>query len=374
MFSFKYFLPNLIFIIALLFSLNISESTAQTSKFSNWETNLSKKSIDLDELIPGGPPKDGIPSIDDPKFIEQGEADSWLGNQEPVIALEVNGVAKAYPLQILIYHEIANDKIAGKPVAVTFCPLCYSAIAFDRTVNGKVLSFGVSGFLRNSDLVMYDRSTESLWQQFTGKAIVGDYTGTQLEMIPSQIISYRQFKEAYPGGEVLSRDTGHRRNYGTNPYAGYDNINTTPMMAGDATGGKLPPMEKVIGVKLEKTTVTYPYSITKKQKVINDRVDDTPLVVFHIDGAKSALDARRISQSKESGSTGVFSRRVKDKVLTFEFNNGKIRDNETGSRWSITGTAVEGPMKGAQLERLTYGDYFAFAWLAFRPDSIIYKS
>ncbi|MDX1672458.1 MAG: DUF3179 domain-containing (seleno)protein, partial [Balneolaceae bacterium] len=110
MFSFKYFLTNLIFIIALLFSLNIPESTAQTSKFSNWETNLSKKSIDLDELIPGGPPKDGIPSIDDPKFIEQGEADSWLGNQEPVIALEVNGVAKAYPLQILIYHEIANDK------------------------------------------------------------------------------------------------------------------------------------------------------------------------------------------------------------------------------------------------------------------------
>ena len=153
-------------------------------------------------------------------FITQQSAD-WLADNEPVVALEINGHARAYPLQILMWHEIANDTVLRCPtVAVTFCPLCNSAIVFDSRVGDEVYDFGVSGLLINSDLVMYDRTTESLWQQFTGEGIVGDHAGDQLSFIPSSLISFADFKELYPDGIVLSRETGYMRQYGTNPYAG----------------------------------------------------------------------------------------------------------------------------------------------------------
>lgn len=143
-------------------------------KFNDWKTDTSKRNIDLSELISGGPPKDGIPAINHPTFISPEDADSWLEQDEPVIAFQLNGTARAYPLQILIWHEIVNDNFGDTPVLVTFCPLCYSAIVFDRRIDGETHQFGVSGFLRNSDLIMFDRKTESLWQQFTGEAIVDD--------------------------------------------------------------------------------------------------------------------------------------------------------------------------------------------------------
>lgn len=171
---------RLSYVIILLIGIClISKSQAQS--LQGWKTNTDKSLIDLGELKKGGPPKDGIPSIDSPKFVSPEEADSWIFAQEPVIALEYKGVARAYPLQILIWHEIVNEEIKGDPILVTFCPLCYSALVFDRTVNGETHEFGVSGFLRHSDLVMFDRKTETLWQQFTGKAIVGDYVGKTLK-------------------------------------------------------------------------------------------------------------------------------------------------------------------------------------------------
>ncbi|RKY93434.1 MAG: hypothetical protein DRQ01_04770, partial [Ignavibacteriae bacterium] len=182
--------------------------------YPDWQTNFDKKNIDFDELMSGGPPKDGIPAIFIPKFETQSQAGEWLDNKEPVIALEINGEAKAYPLSILIWHEIANDKIGNVPVVVSFCPLCYSAIVYDRRINGVEPYFGVSGLLRKSDLVMYDNVTESFWQQFIGEAIVGDMVGSKLDFIPAQIISFKQFKDAYPNGIVLSKDTGYERDYG----------------------------------------------------------------------------------------------------------------------------------------------------------------
>lgn len=360
-----------IFITILFLFLQPFKGVAQSNKFSNWKTNTSKKSIALSELRSGGPPKDGIPSIDNPKFISKDNA-SWLTSQEPVIAVVKNGVAKAYPLQILIWHEIVNDQINGEPILVTFCPLCYSALTFIRVIEGETHSFGVSGFLRHSDLVMFDRKTESLWQQFNGKAIVGDYTGKQLEQIPSQIISFEQFKQSYPGGQVLSKDTGYRRDYGRNPYTGYDNINNTPFMLGKEADNRLPPMEKVVGVKLDEQTKTYPYSVSKNKHVINDEISDTPIVIFHQDGATSALDKSSIAQSKEAGSTGVFRALTGNRKLTFRYQNGKIIDDQTRSIWNITGKAVEGELEGTQLEPVTFGDYFAFAWLVFYPDTKIY--
>lgn len=365
--NFKVVISLIILILMLSFSLG-----AQNSLPSNWETNTDKAIIDLDELKRGGPPKDGIPSIDDPSFISTDKAGSWIADKEPVIAVEYNGEVRVYPLQILIWHEIVNDHLGGEPVLVTFCPLCYSALVFERTVKGEKLEFGVSGFLRHSDLVMFDRKTETLWQQFTGKAIVGDYVGTTLKQIPTQIISFEQFRNNYPNGRVLSRDTGHDRNYGANPYTGYDDINNSPLFGADNDDDRLPPMEKVIGVKLEGQKKAYPYSVTSEKQIINDRLANNPLLILHTEGATSAMDAARIAESKESGSTGVFKRRLEGEELNFTIENGRIIDEQTGSVWTITGKAVEGTYKGKQLEKVTYGDYFAFAWLVFWPDTEIY--
>lgn len=340
---------------------------------SQFATDLSKHSIDPAGLKPGGPPKDGIPSIDDPSFVEIESARDWMAPEEPVIALERGGTARAYPLQILTHHEIVNDRIGDTPVAVTFCPLCYSALVFERTLDGEPVTFGVSGLLRNSDLVMYDRKSETLWQQFTGRAIVGSRTGETLVQLPSQIISFRQFAETYSEGRVLSRDTGYNRAYGRNPYAGYDDVEKTPFAFDGPVDDRLPPMAKVVAVTIENTYKAYPHATTEEKRVIHDTVAGRPLVVFHAPGAVSALDAACTENSKETGSTGVFDRRVDGRTLRFSYaGEGRFEDEQTGSTWTVTGKAVNGPLAGTQLERLPYGDYFAFAWFAFRPNTVLY--
>lgn len=362
---------------ALLFSLILTSifvyDYASAQNLSEFDTDISKRSISLDELIDGGPGKDGIPSIDNPLFVTQDEASDWLQPYEPVIALEIEGVARAYPIQILIWHEIVNDKLAGTPVAVTFCPLCYSAIVFDRRIDGEPHEFGVSGFLRHSDMIMFDRKTESLWQQFSGEALVGDYTGTELTIIPSQLISFEQFRNSYPDAKVMSRETGHTRNYGENPYAGYDDINNSPFLLNEEElTDKLPPMEKVVGVRVGDSTKAYPYSVTSEKKVIHDEINGDPIVIFHVLGMASAMDNRRINQSRDDGATGVFSPIIDGQQLEFKWIDGSILDTKTSSTWTISGKAVSGPMKGEQLEIKTFGDYFAFAWMVFYPDTDLY--
>ncbi|MGH2403427.1 MAG: DUF3179 domain-containing (seleno)protein, partial [bacterium] len=181
-----------------------------------WKTDFTKHSVPLSQITSGGPPKDGIPAIDKPVFETVADAGKWLKAKEPVIFFESNGDVRAYPLQILIWHEIVNDTVGGQPVTVTFCPLCNTAIAFDRRLDGRVLDFGTTGMLRFSDLVMYDRQTESWWQQITGEAIVGVLTGKQLKFLPAQIVAWETFARTFPAGKVLSRNTGHVRPYGQN--------------------------------------------------------------------------------------------------------------------------------------------------------------
>lgn len=362
-----------VFISFLLISGVGLQNDAIAQKFSGFSTDLSQRNIDLNELIDGGPGKDGIPSIDNPSFVSQHKASDWLQPNEPVIVLVIDGIARAYPIQVLIWHEITNDELAGIPVAVTFCPLCYSAIVFDRRIAGEPLEFGVSGFLRHSDMIMYDRKTESLWQQFSGEALVGDHIGKQLTIIPSQLISFDHFRHSYPDAEVLSRETGYNRSYGENPYAGYDDINNTPFLLDkDELTDQLPPMEKVIGVRFGNTTKAYPYSITSEEHVIHDEINDEPIVIFHVDGMASAMDNQRIDQSRDDGATGVFSPILNDERLEFEWEKGDIEDTKTGSVWTISGHAISGPMTGKQLKTKTYGDYFAFAWMVFYTDTDLY--
>ncbi len=228
--------------------------------------------------------------------------------------------------------------------------------------------------LRNSDMVMYDRETESWWQQMLGEAIVGDLTGKKLTPLPAQIISFAQFAESYQQGRVLSRETGHRREYGRNPYVGYDDINQKPFLYRGKPDDRLPPMEKLVTITINKNDKAWPHSQTRKLNVIHDEISGQPIVIFHTaDGAVSALDKNDIGSSHQVGNIGVFDPGVDGKVLHFKYRGTKFIDEETGSEWDVTGQATEGELKGRRLAPITHGHEFAFAWLAFKPNTLIWR-
>ncbi|MBK5111393.1 MAG: DUF3179 domain-containing protein [Thermoleophilia bacterium] len=336
-----------------------------------WDTDFSKSSVDFDEIRSGGPGKDDIPALDDPGFVSVAEADEYLSPREPVAVLERNGTSKAYPIQILTWHEIVNDEIAGEPVAVTFCPLCNSTVAFSREVDGRVLDFGTTGKLRRSDLVMYDGQTESWWQQLTAEAIIGELTGTRLEVLPSQILSWEQFKRAAPDGQVLSRDTGFNRDYGTNPYADYDRPDSEPFLYDKETDDRLPPKERVSAVRTgDESAVVYPFSRLADETIVQDQIKGMPVVVFYDPRVASALDDAEIAQGEETGGAAVFKRKVAGRTLAFESaGDGIFKDLETGSTWNIRGRATDGDLKGEQLKQIPSDDQFWFALAAFFPDA-----
>jgi len=338
-----------------------------------WKTNFDKHSVSLSEISSGGPRKDGIPPLDHPKFVGAAEASTWLKPAEPVIALTVGAESRAYPMQILIWHEIVNDTVGGVPVTVTFCPLCYTAIAFDRRAAGRILDFGTTGDLRKSDLVMYDRQTESWWQQAVGRAIVGDLTGTQLTILPAGIVSWAIFRTAHPDSTVLSRDTGFNRSYGLNPYSGYDSAGTQPFLFDGKPDGRLPPKEHVVTVSLGGEDVAYPYTVLKQRRVIRDRVGGKSIVVFYQAGTRSAMDAGSVADGFDLGASGVFMPEVDGRTLNFKATASDFVDAETGSHWNLLGQAVAGPRAGRQLDPVVHGDDFWFEWAAFKPATRIYR-
>ena len=327
-------------------------------------------SVPYSEIFSGGPPPDGIPPIDSPKFESVSSADNWLGEREPVIFFQIDEDVRAYPLQIMTWHEIVNDTVDGQPVVVTFCPLCNTALVFERPViDGELLTFGTSGNLRNSDLVMYDRQTESWWQQFSGEAIVGDLTGTQLTFLPASIISWLDFKTQFPEGLVLSLDTGFSRNYGSNPYIGYDDVNQSPFLFTGELDDRLRPMVRVLGILLpDDSAVAFTFDRLAEVQVINDTLGDTHFVAFWKAGTTSALDTSAIASGRDVGSTGVFLSNINGETLTFVSNNdGTFSDEQTNSIWNLSGLAVRGTLEGTQLTPLPHHDTFWFAWAAFVP-------
>jgi hypothetical protein len=338
-----------------------------------WRTDFAKHRVPLNELTPGGPPRDGIPPIDNPKFETVRQADTWLEDREPVVLFEQGDDVRAYPLQILIWHEIVNDLVGGVPVMVTFCPLCNTAIAFDRRLGDTTYTFGTSGLLRNSDLVMWDRQTESLWQQITGEAIVGELTGKQLAFLPTSIVAWVEYKSAFPGGTVLSRDTGFERPYGQNPYVGYDAVGQIPFLFNGQLDQRLPAMERVVTISAGGEDVAYPFSVLQEQRVVNDTVGGMSVVVFFHPGTASALDGAAIAQGRDVGSGTAFSPILDGQRLTFVFRAGQIVDEQTGSAWDITGGAISGGHVGKRLAPIVHGNHFWFAWVAFKPGTRIYR-
>ena len=351
------------------------ESALQDAGISprGWKTDFSRHTVPYGEILSGGPPRDGIPPLDNPKFTTAEDASKWLGDQEPVIAFEFNGDSRAYPLQILTWHEIVNDVVGGVPVSATFCPLCNAAIVFDRRLEGVVYDFGTSGKLRNSDLIMWDRQTESWWQQFTGEGIVGELAGKKLTMLTASIISFSDFRAASPDGRVLSRETGYSRNYGQNPYAGYDRADNPPFLYRGELDGRLLPKERVATVSVGDADVAFPFSVLEKERVVNYTVNGKDLVVLFKLGTASALDQSSISGSRDVGATGLFDAQIDGRMLSFRADGDRFVDNETGSVWNILGQALEGPLAGKKLTPVVHANHFWFAWGAFKPDTLIYQ-
>jgi hypothetical protein len=362
-----------LFAAALFASLAASHAQTDRDRREWPKTDFAKRTVELSEIESGGPPKDGIPSIDRPRFVSPSAARAWLKPVEPVIAVRIGRDARAYPLQILMFHEIVNDTVDGLPVAVTFCPLCNASIVFDRRHDARVLDFGTTGRLRLSDLVMYDRQTESWWQQFTGKGIVGHYAGAELKRIPSEIVSFEDFSAAHPNGRVLSRETGFFRSYGSNPYAGYDRIDQIPFLLSVKPDQRLPPMERVLSVSAGGKHRLYPLSTLKERQVLNRVLAELPYVVFVKPGMASPLDSAATEQGRPIPAATAFERRLDGRVLELEARDGRYFDRETGSQWNLLGEAVSGPLKGRRLPALDSGVHFAFAWLAFNPQSEIVR-
>ena len=353
----------------------LAEEAAPRGAGREFKTDFTRHTVPYSDVLSGGPPKDGIPSIDNPQFVSVADADGWLGELEPVVLVEAGGAAKAYPLQVLTWHEIVNDEVGGVPISVTFCPLCNTAIGFQREFDGQVLDFGTTGRLRYSNLIMYDRQTETWWQQATGAGIAGKYAGSQLGFYPANIVSWQDFRERYPDADVLSRDTGYSRSYGRNPYAGYDDINNRPFLyRGPRTPEELPPMARVLTVDLPEEAVAYPYETLETERVINDTVAQTPITLFWQPGTASALDSGSIADGRDVGTGASFSRSLNGEVLDFEWLDGAIRDRQTSSTWSLLGEATAGPLEGSRLEAVVSINHFWFSWAAFRPETRIYVS
>ena len=303
-------------------------------------TDFSRHTVPLAEIRSGGPHKDGIPSIDMPRFerLNGGAAAGWaarIGDAEPVIALDIRGDARAYPLSVLIWHEIVNDVVGDSPVTVTYCPLCNSSLVFERTVEDRVLDFGTTGKLRNSDLVMYDRQTESWWQQFGGDAIAGVMSGKRLHLLPSRLESFGRFRQRFPNGQVLIPNNPAARDYGTNPYVRYDAGGQKPFLYDGSLPDGIDPMERVIAVE------TRPgHHEAWSLPLLRERgaIESGDVVLKWEAGQTSALDKRTVAGGRDIGN-----------VIVQRWHDGQLSD-------------------------IPYDVTFAFAFHAFRPDSPIHKA
>ena len=330
--------------------------------------------IDPNEVISGGPPPDGIPPIDDPVFLDVAINLELLPANEPVVVLEINGDVRAYPIRAMVWHEIVNDTVGGIPVSVTYCPLCNSAATYERTINGVETTFGTSGRLFASALVMYDRATETLWTHFNGQAVIGVLTGAELVEHPSPLMAWDQFRSTYPTGKVLDwTQSGFIRDYGRNPYTGYDDPENTPFLFRGALDDRAAAMQRIIGIELEGSSAAFALEAVSggEGKATAVTVGDTDLVVFWEAGQASALDDASVFGGRDVGTSSVFIPSVDGRDLTFRYDAGNFVDAETGTVWLLNGEAVEGKLTGERIAQVPHLDTFWFAWSTYQPDTTL---
>jgi len=360
----RYVIPAIaagIAIVAIIVMINgesqFSENqvvTQSPDKNQIFVTNGEKHIVPLDKIIDGGPPPDAIPSIDDPKFTKA-DNENHVADSDIVLGLEINGEAKAYPLSILVWHEIVNDNVGGVPVAVTYCPLCFTNQVFERVLNGQSVEFGTSGKLYNSNLVMYDRMTGTYWSQGLGLGIKGELTGQSLNIIPFDVITWGDWKKLYPDTVVLTTNTGHIRAYGVDPYGDYY---TDPriIFPVEYRDDRMHPKEIILGFHEGLVFKAYKQQDVESSVVINDQVNNEPILLV----------------SLYSGNARSFDRMVDGEILEFTYKDNKIVDINTNSEWNYDGVAISGELEGTELERLAFNPGFWFEWIAFHPETQVY--
>lgn len=386
------------------------------SNFPLLGTDTTRSTIPLEQVLSAGPPPQGVPALGfggdrtgrfaatpAPAFVPL-ERSSWLDAQEPLI---VHG-GKGYPLRLLLWHEVVNDR-AGVPVAVAFSPPSHSFAVFDRRVPltpeqrdavlrldpaarvlpldddfraryreqtgreappwGLEVTFGTSGMLYNANLLMFDSASGSVFSQFLHAGVVGTLASAELLRLPAQVVSAAEFARAYPQGQVLSLETGYPRPYAQNPYLGYERLETPGFVGRVLEDRRLPARERVLGLEVGGEAVAYAFSSLARRRAVNDRVGGVDVAVWWAPGTRSVLDAATVAQAKDAGAVGVFRRTLEGRTLSFEWDGQGWTDRESGSRWNLLGQAVEGPLKGKRLTPLPHDVPFWFAWTAFRPEA-----
>jgi hypothetical protein len=321
--------------------------------------------IPSDRIVSGGPGKDGIPALTSPDVVPASVADAFLMPDALVLGVTVNGESRAYPHNVLWWHEIVNDVVGGRPLTVSFCPLTGSGMVWDADDPSGSQSFGVSGLLFDNNLILYDRGTDSLWSQMRVEGICGALSGTRPALLPVVQSTWAAWKSLHPDTTVVSFDTGHRRDYTRYPYGSYDQIGDDQLLFPNSVVDRRRPLKEVVlGLVHDGVTRAYPYGALGGRSVVNDVLADRPVVVVFDAGARMAL---------------AFDRRLGEQTLSFvlEASAGAfpfaIRDIETGSVWDLTGTAVAGPLTGTRLPQVATFSAMWFAWAAFHPETEIWQ-
>ncbi len=344
---------------------------AQELRDRHWNTNFQITSVSLTELRTGGLAGFDADPIDAPRFEDLHAADAFLKPTDPVIAIDAHEDVRAYPLRFLLWHETVNDVVGGQPLLVTYDPRTNLAQVYERRQLGAAMRFRATDAMHLGGRLLWDSLTQSWWRQFTGEAIVGDYTGLRLRPLPSLLVSYQDFKGMFPQGRVL--EPGSRPDdfdasvYGTTRYAGYEGSrDSTPYSAG-VVDPRLDSTERVLALDLNTDAVAFDFSHLASQRVVNHAVGGQPVVAFWSPGALSVLDTPQIDEARDVGMAAAHGREVDGRRLTFEFIDGAFRDRETGSVWNLSGRAMSGPLAGAQLPPLVHNAPFWWAWAAHHP-------
>lgn len=345
-----------------------------------WATDTVKHKLTISDLHMAAE-KDHLKPLNYPAFIKADQKAFAYYPHEPVISVVINGEARAYPLSVLTLFELCNDTVGGEPIMVTFCPMCNAAMVFNRKVESEgetqILEFGISGILLHNDMIMYDTKTESWWQQLMGEAIAGKHTGAELKMMRAMVISVKDYLDRYPDGKILhpgivpAELSDHRPFY----HLDHDPQHlTSEFHIPESVDHRLPPLERVIDIHTDDHTKIYPYTEISKQQVINEEFDGLPFVIFYHSETVSVMDEDDLKSSRKTGSATAFRSDVDGKRLTFYKDGMYFRDQQTKSQWDITGYCREGALKGKQLWLLPHSNHFAFAYLAFFPESEIYRA
>jgi hypothetical protein len=319
--------------------------------------------VPTSDLVSGGPGRDGIPALTNPRTVAAAAGDAFLGPTSLVLGVTFGGEARAYPHNVLWWHEIVNDVVGGRPIALSYCPLTGSGMVYDPVIGGQTLSFGVSGLLFDNNLVLFDRATESLWPQMRVEGICGSFTRTVPTLLPVAQSTWAAWKAPHPGTTVVSFDQGVSRNYNQYPYGTYDRVSDTSLLFPQSfVDPRRPPKELVLGIRQGAAAKAWAYGTLGERSAVNDAVGDRAVVVVYDAEAQMAV---------------AFSRDIAGGLLSFDVVEDRafpfhLRDAETGTLWDLTGAAVSGPRAGARFDPVATYSAMWFAWAAFNRNTELF--